>query len=161
MSNQELVRTFTASTGEARFRYARENFDALLKSFPKPAHFLWDLVDHETFEVCFDQPAYSAFVIEATERLIELYRTDLRSLGLSIEHCMNSIGKSKRETEEFVDFCNSFGNAIEPFVLGVDDNFCYVILPLQDSRNKKNPGIRALGQIVAKTLVLSVCPGTS
>ena len=44
----------------------------------------------------------------------------------------------------------------EPFILGIDFNFSNVMLPISDFglANKKNPGMRALRQIVAKALVL-------
>lgn len=114
LTPQKLAASLTAHTGEARFRFARENFDVLLEGLPKPADLLWYLADEETSEACFDQAAYSSFVIEVTTRLIQRGGVGLRGLGLAIEHCIGSVGRSKRETEQFVDFCNSFGEAIEP-----------------------------------------------
>jgi hypothetical protein len=150
---QELLASLRDFAGEARFRFARENIEMLLQS-SKPAHVLGYLTDRDTFEDCFDLPDYCSFVIELTTRLIQIYRAiGLKvGLGLEIEECLNTIARSQRASEEFVDFCKRFGETIQGFILGVDSDFGNVVLPMQD-RNEKNPGILALRTIIAKTLL--------
>ena len=153
---QELLVSLRNCTGEARFRFARTNVGVLLARLPKPADLLGHLTDHETFEACFDQPAYSSFLIELTESLVAQYRVDdFRGLRMAIEDCLWTIAKSQRESDQFVDFCTAFGKAIEDFILGVDSNFSNVMLPISNRGliNEKNPGMRELRRIIAKTLV--------
>jgi hypothetical protein len=156
-TTQELLESLKAHTGEARLRYARANTDALLKSLPKAADLLTHMTDSDVFEPCFDQPAYSSFVVDLTTRLVQQYRAaGFRDLRMPIEDCLWAIANSQRESDEFVDFCNGFGNAIAEFILGVDsNNVSNVVLPMGDTllKNEKNPGIQVLRTIIAKALV--------
>jgi hypothetical protein len=112
------------------------------------------MTDRGVFEQCFDQPAYSSFIIDLTTRLVQQYRAaSFRDLGMPIEDCLWAIANSQRQSDEFVDFCNRFGSAIEEFILGVDSSdFSNVVLPIKEE-NRENPGIPALRTIIAKALV--------
>src|ERR1700749_1853934 len=161
MNPQELWGTLKASNGKTRFVFARENADGLFQGAQKHADLLEQLTDQEVFEACFDNPEYSSFIIDLTTRLVEERQSDddvdrrFNPLRGPIEHCLWTIANSKRDSDQFVFFCNRFGRAIEPFILGVDTNFSNVMLPISDFalKDKNNPGIHALRVVIAKAMV--------